>query len=65
MGRMMPGRIRQEGIDLYEAGQLTVLQSKNGKMELILPENTLCMEMRIAIYNVAVNYFRARVTANI
>ncbi|HFI0852832.1 TPA: DEAD/DEAH box helicase [Streptococcus suis] len=34
MGRMMPGRIRQEGIDLYEAGQLTVLQSKNGKMEL-------------------------------
>ncbi|HFI0272025.1 TPA: DEAD/DEAH box helicase [Streptococcus suis] len=34
MGRMMPGRIRQEGIDLYEAGQLIVLQSKNGKMEL-------------------------------
>ncbi|HEM6392640.1 TPA: SNF2 helicase associated domain-containing protein [Streptococcus suis] len=34
MGRMMPGRIRQEGIDLYEAGKLTVLHSENGKMEL-------------------------------
>lgn len=34
MGRMMPGRVRQEGIDLYEAGKLTVLHSENGKMEL-------------------------------
>ncbi|MFI3162276.1 SNF2 family helicase [Streptococcus suis] len=34
MGRMMPGRIRQEGIDLYEAGKLTVLHSENGKMVL-------------------------------
>ncbi|HEM3701955.1 TPA: SNF2 helicase associated domain-containing protein [Streptococcus suis] len=34
MGRMMPGRIRQEGIDLYEAGKLTVLHSENGKIEL-------------------------------
>lgn len=34
MGRMMPGRVRQEGIDLYEDGKLTVLQSENGKLEL-------------------------------
>lgn len=34
MSRMMPGRIRQEGIDLYETGQLTVLHSEHGKMEL-------------------------------
>ncbi len=34
MSRMMPGRIRQEGIDLYEAGQLTVLDSEFGKMTL-------------------------------
>lgn len=34
MGRMMPGRIRQEGIDLYEDGKLTVLHSENGKIEL-------------------------------
>lgn len=34
MGRMMPGRIRQEGIDLYETGQLTLLQREHGKMEL-------------------------------
>lgn len=34
MGRMMPGRIRQEGIDLYGAGKLTVLHSENGKMVL-------------------------------
>lgn len=34
MGRMMPGRVRQEGIDLYEAGKLIVLHSENGKMEL-------------------------------
>ncbi|MDQ8819922.1 SNF2 helicase associated domain-containing protein [Streptococcus ruminantium] len=34
MSRMMPGRIRQEGIDLYEASHLTVLRSEKGKMEL-------------------------------
>lgn len=34
MSRMMPGRIRQEGIDLYESGQLTVLTSENGRMTL-------------------------------
>lgn len=34
MSRMMPGRTRQEGIDLYESGQLRVVESELGKMTL-------------------------------
>lgn len=34
MSRMMPGRIRQEGIELYESGQLTVVRRENARLEL-------------------------------
>ncbi|HFI0256906.1 TPA: SNF2-related protein [Streptococcus suis] len=36
MGRMMPGRIRQEGIELYEQGLLKVLDHVEGRVNLIV-----------------------------
>lgn len=34
MSRMMPGRIRQEGIDLYEAGQLVIKEQEAKRLHL-------------------------------
>ncbi|MGT2711808.1 DEAD/DEAH box helicase [Streptococcus oriscaviae] len=42
MGRLMPGRIRQEGIDLYDRGQLQVEKVEDRRLYLKIGEATFC-----------------------
>ncbi|MGT2715575.1 SNF2-related protein [Streptococcus respiraculi] len=42
MGRLMPGRIRQEGILLYESGQVEVKQVEDRQLFLTIEEEDFC-----------------------